>query len=64
MASYAGCPLADVDAMPWGTWLALRRDAFLRDMRSTAGGRAWLADAWRLTRTEPDAPALRDAFGG
>lgn len=64
MASYAGCPLADVDAMPWGTWLALRRDAFLRDMRSTAGGRAWLADAWRLTRTEPDAPALREAFGG
>ena len=56
--------MAEADAMDWGTWLALRRDAFLARMRGTASGRAWLEDAWRLSRTEMDAGALRGRFGG
>ena len=64
MASHAGCSMAEADEMGWGTWLALRRDAFLARMRGTASGRAWLEDAWRLSRTEMDAASLRGRFGG
>lgn len=64
VADYARMSLPEVDELPWGTWLILRRDAFIARMRETQKGREWLDNAWRLTLTDMDSGALRDRFGG
>ena len=51
VAEYAGMGLPQVDVLPLGTWLTLRRDAFITRMRSTPKGCDWLDNAWRLEQT-------------
>jgi hypothetical protein len=64
VAEYAGMGLLQVDALPLGTWLTLRRDAFITRMRSTPKGCEWLDNAWRLEQTDMDSRGLREAFCG
>lgn len=64
VAEYAGVGLPQVDELPLGAWLTLRRDAFITRMRSTPKGCEWLDNAWRLEQTDMDSRGLREAFGG
>ena len=63
MAAWCRIPLAQVWELRELDWLALRRDAFVHEMRQTKGGREWLANAWRLGQSQADSEGLREAFG-
>lgn len=61
VAEYAGVGLPQVDELPLGAWLTLRRDAFITRMRSTPKGCEWLDNAWRLEQTDMDSRGTRAA---
>lgn len=64
VSRWAGITLFEARDLPVRTWLVLRRDAFIDRMRQTPGGREWLSEAWRLTRTDMDREGLREITGG
>lgn len=63
VADYCGCSLFEVGGMLVVDYLALRRDAFVHACQRTDEGREYLENAKRLTVTEMDSDALREAFG-
>lgn len=63
VASYTGLNFHDVGQLDYGTYLLWLRDAYLHTLNSTAEGREYLDDAWRLTQVKPDRGALRRRFG-
>lgn len=63
MADYTGIPLFRVYELDMFTFWALLRDVIIYNRSQTEKGRKWLKNAWRLTQTEPDTPALHRKFG-
>ena len=55
--------MPDVEGLDLVYYLRIRRDAFVDALNGTEEGRAYLDEAWRLTRTEPDRKASRELFG-
>lgn len=64
VADYLRITVPEVQGLDYIYYLRIRRDAFIRQMRATEEGRDYLANAWRLSRTEPDREGSRRAFGG
>lgn len=63
VADYLRISVLEVDHLDLIFYLQVRKDAFIRQMRSTDEGREYLANAWRLQQTEPDREASRREFG-
>ncbi len=64
VADYAGMGLPELQQLPYDTYLALLRDAFIAELSGSEKGREYLANAWRMTLTGADREASRKAFGG
>lgn len=63
MADYAGLSLLQVMELDFFSFRALLRDAIIWNHSSTKKSREWLQNAYDLTLTEPDLPALMKKFG-
>ena len=59
VAEYTGLSFAEIGALDYLQYLALRRDAFIHYLSRTEEGQQYLDNAWRMEQTKPDRQALR-----
>jgi len=59
VSEYSGLSFLEVEELPYVTYLAWRRDAFIYMLSRTEKGQEYLDNAWRMEQTEPDRAKLR-----